>query len=76
MAISEQNLPEFLKEVRKQLGISQEDLARELGVSFATVNRWENGKSRPSKLAKAQFDIFFKKMTAQGKLRLGDGSEK
>ena len=26
-------------------------LARNLGVSFATVNRWENGKTKPSRLA-------------------------
>ena len=41
----------IIKEVRKQLGISQEDLAREIGVSFATVNRWENRHSKPSPLA-------------------------
>jgi len=76
MAIDEQNLPELVKEVRRQLGISQEDLARELGVSFATVNRWENGKSKPSKLAKAQFDGYCAKMARQGKLHLGDSSEK
>ena len=70
MAINEQNLPELVKEVRKQLALSQEDLARELGVSFATVNRWENGKSRPSKLARAQLDSFCGKMTRQGKLNL------
>ena len=70
MAINEQNLPELVKEVRKQLALSQEDLARELGVSFATVNRWENGKSRPSKLARAQLDSFCAKMTRQGKLNL------
>jgi transcriptional regulator with XRE-family HTH domain len=50
--------------------------ARELGVSFATINRWENGKTTPFKLARAQFDAFCKKMTAQGKLHLGDSSEK
>ena len=70
MAIDDQNLPELVKEVRRQLGISQEDLARELGVSFATVNRWENGKSQPSKLARAQFDNFYAKMTRQGKLNI------
>lgn len=43
---------EIVKEIRNQLNISQEDLARELKVSFATVNRWENGKSSPSKMAK------------------------
>jgi putative transcriptional regulator len=29
----------LVKEVRRQLVISQEDLARELGISYATVNR-------------------------------------
>ena len=48
--------PSLVKEVRRQLGISQEDLARELGVSYATVNRWENGQAKPSKLARAQLD--------------------
>ncbi len=75
MAIDEQNLLELVKEVRRQLGISQEDLARDLGVSFATVNRWENGKSRPSKLARAQFDSFCAKMIRQGKLKLSGGDK-
>jgi len=62
--------PSLIKEVRRQLGLSQEDLARKLGVSLATVNRWENGLSKPSKLAKAQFDAFCGKMTKQGSLKL------
>jgi predicted ATPase/DNA-binding CsgD family transcriptional regulator/transcriptional regulator with XRE-family HTH domain len=37
-----------LRLLRTQLGLSQEQLARRLGVSFATVNRWESGRSRPS----------------------------
>jgi DNA-binding transcriptional regulator YiaG len=46
------NSSEIIKEIRSHLNVSQEDLARELKVSFATVNRWENGKSTPSKMAK------------------------
>lgn len=53
-----ENFPETVKEVRRQLALSQEELAHALGVSFATVNRWENGKTIPSKLAQRQF-IFF-----------------
>ena len=34
------------------MNISQEQLARELHVSFATVNRWKNGKNSPNMLAK------------------------
>ncbi|MBF0178402.1 MAG: helix-turn-helix transcriptional regulator [Magnetococcales bacterium] len=41
--------------------MSQEDLAHALGVSFATVNRWENGKTMPSKIARRQFDDFCEK---------------
>ena len=46
-----ENIAEELKTLRQQQGWSQEDLARNLGVSFATVNRWENGKTKPSRLA-------------------------
>lgn len=51
---SMENIAEQLKALRQQHGWSQEDLARELGVSFSTVNRWENGKAKPSRLAKKQ----------------------
>lgn len=33
-----------LRELRTRLGLSQEGLARLLGVAFATINRWENEK--------------------------------
>lgn len=65
--------PDFsiiVKEVRRQLGLSQEALAQELSVSCATINRWENGKTTPFKLARAQFDAFCKKMIQEGKLNL------
>ena len=37
-----------LMSIRTQLGLSQEHMARLLGVSFASVNRWEGGHSGPS----------------------------
>jgi len=64
-----ENFPAQLKEVRRQLGVSQAELAHALGVSFATVNRWENGKTAPSKLAQVSFDNYCAKMTKQGKLQ-------
>ena len=75
MQTDRQDLPALVKEVRRQLSLSQEDLARELGVSFATVNRWENRAVQPSKLAKAQLDNFCAKMTRQGKLKLPGGDK-
>lgn len=44
-------IDEILKAIRKELNISQETLARELNVSFATINRWENSRAKPSRLA-------------------------
>ena len=36
---------------RHRTGLTQEDLAHALGVTFSTVSRWENGHVRPSLLA-------------------------
>lgn len=40
--------PSQIKAMRTQLGLSQIVMAQRLGISFATVNRWENGKASPS----------------------------
>lgn len=58
-----------IKSLREQLRISQEDLAKELGVSFATVNRWENNKTQPSKLARKQLEQFINSQQQQGTLK-------
>ena len=42
-----------LRFLRGSLGLSQEQLARRLGVSFATVNRWESGRTQLSPRALA-----------------------
>lgn len=48
-------------QLRDSLKLSQEQLAAKLNVSFATVNRWESGKSKPQKKAKAAFDALWEK---------------
>ena len=45
-----------VKRARRELGFSQQRLAEELGVSFATVNRWENERTKPPQLALRQFE--------------------
>ena len=39
---------EKIKNLRQERLLSQEAFAKELGVSFATVNRWETGKTQPT----------------------------
>lgn len=52
--------PEKIKDLRKRLNLSQEEFAQKLGVSFTSVNRWENGQAKPSKLAKKQIEAFIR----------------
>lgn len=49
---------ERVKKVRSELKLSQEDMAKELGVSFATINRWENSHNNPTYEALQRFEQF------------------
>lgn len=70
---AERSFSELVAVIRHQLDLSQEDLARQLGVSFATVNRWENRHNRPSRLARTRLHAFCEEMIERGKLVLQDG---
>jgi DNA-binding transcriptional regulator YiaG len=50
------DLSDLVKDIRRHLRLSQEGLADKIGVSFASINRWENGKTIPSKLARKQLN--------------------
>jgi len=56
---------ERLRRLRSGLGLSQEQLARQLGVSFATVNRWESGRTRMSDRASHALAEFEAKLAAE-----------
>ena len=40
-----------VRELREALGLTQEELAREIGVTMMAVSRWERGLNKPSRLA-------------------------
>lgn len=44
------NFADSIIKLRSELRISQKELADELNVSCATVNRWENGRTVPNKM--------------------------
>ncbi|MFH1373442.1 MAG: helix-turn-helix transcriptional regulator [bacterium] len=52
MGISrDDKLAKKIRRLRSEFGLTQEQFAVKIGVTFSTVNRWENGKSKPSPLA-------------------------
>ena len=54
-------MQELLKQIRTFLNMSQAEFAEHLNVSFATVNRWENDRAVPNKLAQSKIYDFCKK---------------
>jgi DNA-binding transcriptional regulator YiaG len=61
------SLSALVKEMRRQLSLSQEDLARLLGVTYPTINRWENGRAKPSPLALKQIEDLARGLGERGK---------
>lgn len=56
MLDAELDIPGTIRELRRRLGLTQEKFAARLGVAFPTINRWENGHTKPSPLALKQIE--------------------
>ncbi len=56
----------LVRELRRRLGLTQEKLAAALGVTFPTVNRWENGRAKPSPLALQRIERLIRELGAIG----------
>ena len=50
------DLIQALKTYRLEHRLTQEELAKKLGVAFTTVNRWFSGKTHPGELQKYQIE--------------------
>ena len=48
------NYADAILKLRAHYNMSQDEFAKFLGVSFTSVNRWENGIHEPTKLAKVK----------------------
>lgn len=51
--------PKLLKEYREKVFLTQEEFAQKLGVSYVTLNRWENGKFEPTMKMKRKLNKLF-----------------
>ena len=59
-------IAELIRELRERLGLSQEKFANQLGVSFKTVNRWENGHAKPLPMAQKMIEQKLRSLGEQG----------
>ncbi|MBW4639343.1 MAG: helix-turn-helix transcriptional regulator [Gloeocapsa sp. UFS-A4-WI-NPMV-4B04] len=60
-------ITKLIRETRQRLGLTQEQFALKLGVSYQSVNRWENGRTKPLPLAMKQIKQIVKRMGDRGK---------
>lgn len=64
---TESETAKLIRELRSRLGLTQEKLAAKLGVTYPTINRWENGRAKPSPLAQRMIEELVR--------GLGDGGQ-
>jgi len=56
------DIPTLIRELRARTGLTQEKFAAKLGVTFPTINRWENGRAKPSPLAMQKIEELLRSM--------------
>ncbi|MBD0344657.1 MAG: helix-turn-helix transcriptional regulator [Coleofasciculus sp. Co-bin14] len=66
-AIDQSELADLVRETRQRLELSQAKFAAKLGVSFQSVNRWENGRTKPLPIALKQIEHLLYQMGDTGK---------
>ncbi|WP_088891654.1 helix-turn-helix domain-containing protein [Leptolyngbya ohadii] len=59
-------LPRLIRETRQRLGLTQTQFAAKLGVSFLSVNRWENGHHQPLPIVLKQIELLLQGMGTEG----------
>jgi putative transcriptional regulator len=62
---AKKDVSRIIREQRIALGLTQEQFAARVGVTFSTVNRWENNKTTPSPLAMQRIKNLRKRNKAQ-----------
>ena len=61
------DIPRLVQELRQRMGLTQEKFAAKLGVTYPTINRWENGRAKPSPLAMKRIEELLRGLGERGR---------
>jgi putative transcriptional regulator len=64
--IQQPEVGKLILKLRTITGLTQEEFATSLGVTYSTVNRWENGHAKPSRLAMHRIEEMLEEIGEQG----------
>jgi DNA-binding transcriptional regulator YiaG len=66
LVINQPEVGKLIRELRLLTGLTQEQFAARLGVTYSTVNRWENSRSKPSPVAMKLVENLLQDLDTQG----------
>lgn len=66
LVVSQPQISNLIRELRLETRLTQEEFAAELGVTCSSVNRWENQRGNPSKLALKLIEEMLQRMGDRG----------
>ena len=55
----------MIRNLRAKIGLTQEQFAAQVGVTWSTVSRWENGRGTPSPLAMRRIEELTRELKGQ-----------
>ena len=61
------DLSRLVRKLRERTRLTQEKFAAKLGVTYPTINRWENGHAKPSPLALKQIENLLRELGEKGR---------
>ena len=61
--MANRDLSKMIRKLRTSHGLTQEQFAVKVGVTYSTVNRWENNKGKPSPLAMLRIEELQNELT-------------
>lgn len=65
LVMEQPQIGKLIRGLRLEIGLTQEQFAAELGVTYSTINRWENGRSKPSPLAVQKIEGILRRLGAR-----------
>ncbi|MFH1139671.1 MAG: helix-turn-helix transcriptional regulator [Pseudomonadota bacterium] len=60
------SIARLVRALRELTGLTQEKFAARLGVTFPTINRWENNRAKPSPLAVEKIESLLRSLGDKG----------
>jgi transcriptional regulator with XRE-family HTH domain len=66
LVLAQPEIGKLVRSLRLETGLTQEKFAAQLGVTFPTLNRWENNRAKPSPLAVEKIEKMVRRLGSRG----------